>query len=237
MDKAEDDEAVLDGVRDEVEVSRVDREVNKEVAVVLLFVCEAMLLLGRSEEVAKGSAFMKAGVGIARDLLVVELKVAILGKGVDDGIERDTGVESEGAGVGGEDITICELESGIWILSDWLGTGEDADGSKFVFKSATGRLMRAGTLTKAGSERVPMGSGTSSGAVGRPCRVASATVEPSSFSTIKSTSVETTTDCLRIRRSGGGGVVSAAFADKRVLPGSLRSSIVWVSRPSTSLSL
>ena len=88
-------------------------------------------------------------------------------------------------------------------------------------------------LTKAGSERVPMGRGTSTGAVGRPCKVASATVEPSSFSTIKSTSVETTTDCRRIRR-WGGGVISAAFTTESVLPDKRRSSIVWV--PSSSLS-
>ena len=113
MDKVEDDEAMLDVVREEVKVSSVDREVDDRVEVVLLLVCEARLLLGRKEDVARGSVSMKAKVKVAKDLLVVELKVAILGKGVDDGVEREISVESEGAGVGGEDITICELESGI----------------------------------------------------------------------------------------------------------------------------
>ena len=101
--------------------------------------------------------------------------------------------EDSGFGVGGDETTTCELESGIWILRDGVAVGE-----RFcVFKSSTGRLMTGGPLARAGNVRVPIGSETAVGAVGRPGRTASAIVLPLPSSTIRSTSVVTTTTCRR----------------------------------------
>lgn len=82
-----------------------------------------------------------------------------------------------------------------------------------MFKSSTGRLITGGVLANAGIVRMPMERMTSVGAVGTPRRVASAIVLPLRFSTIRSTSVDTSTICRRCNSRRGGGVMRDGGAD------------------------
>ena len=136
----------------------------------------------------------------------------MLGEGVESGKEEK--VESEGAGVGGEEMTTCELAPGTWMLNEGVGAG---DGAEFVLRSLIGRLITGGVLTRAGTVRTPMGRVMSVGAVGMPRKVASAIVLPLPSSMIRSTSVETATACRRRSSFSGGGVTRDAAGCDDVL--------------------